>query len=110
MKELAPLLGKRIMFLGTVEKIVIKNGYGGPEKKIHLSDLMDIDGTILAEKTIINYTKGFEDLGIVEKGTRICFEARVKQKVAGGWSKAADTPLLWEFALSYPTNLSIVNT
>ena len=108
MSTLGPLRGCRMTFHGTFEKIGYRNGFAGPEKRVVLKNLKDERGRVLVDKISIAYTKGFEDLGVVDDGATLSFKARVKEKIKEGCSLDSERPVYWQFILANPTGIKVI--
>ena len=103
-KKLETHDGERLYFCGTFERFGTKPGWYSPEKTILLSDVKDKYGNIVTEHIWLNYTKGLQKLGELEKGDRICFHARVKEYVKGYVSYREDIDeRTVDYKLSHPT-------
>lgn len=83
MSNLKNIKDKRMTFRGLFDHIKYFDGYMGKEKKIKLINITDKNDTLMAESLWFNYTKGFADLGILQKNDIIEFNGRCKEYVAG---------------------------
>lgn len=105
---------ERQTFTGTFVRYGRKPGYrkGSVQRTLLLEDVRDDQGNIVAEQLWFNLTKGFADLGTLESGDRVRFDARVKRyprrKGKVTWRTGVDRRgyKRAQFGLSFPTRIS----
>jgi hypothetical protein len=115
-KKLGKLNGDRLKFVGKFERYGTKTGYKGfPKRTILLKDVRvdgeDGDGgKVVTDHLWFNYTKGFQNLGELNKGDNVQFQARVKEYIKGyvNYRKFIDEREI-DFKLNYPTQIKKVD-
>lgn len=110
-KKLTEYKEVRGTFTGTFIRTGCKNGYRGQVKTVLLGDIKDKNGVILTDHLWFNYTKGFEDLGELEEGDTIQFNARCREYEKGykGYMDNVYKPIEKDYKLSYPTKIKKLN-
>lgn len=109
-KQLAKQNGERKKFAAIFDRLGKKTGYQGySEETILLKNIIDLESnTIVADHLWFSFTKGFQDVNLAE-GTRIEFEARVKEYSKGYVNKAYKiNQKKKDYKLSHPTKIKIV--
>ena len=97
-------------FTGEFVRKGSKNGWAGPEPTLLLQNIKDENGKLLCDHLWFNYTKGFEKLGELKEGLLIKFNARCREYQKGykGYRTDVYKPIEWDYKLSHPTKISIV--
>ncbi len=101
----------RGVFSGTFKRCGEKRGFNGYfEPTILLVNIRDINGTIVSDHLWFNYTKGFKELGEINIGDIIQFNARVKMYYKGYQRYREDVSRSQkrDYKLSHPTKISII--
>ncbi|TAL70135.1 MAG: hypothetical protein EPN82_05850 [Bacteroidetes bacterium] len=101
----------RIKCYGTFKNTGTKSGWQGEIlPTVLLTDIRDEQGNILTDHLWFNLTKQFEKLGEIPAGTKLEFEARVKEYFKGYVNRWNDIDERRnDYKLSYPTKVRIVN-
>jgi hypothetical protein len=97
----------RGLFRGTFKKYGLKSGYkGASTETILLVSVCDDNGKIISDHCWFNMTKGFADLGNLQPGDIIQFEARVKRYRKGYINRQAGIDQSsYDYKLSHPTKI-----
>lgn len=109
-KALKQLNGERRRFSGVFVRFGEKPGWKGKTlTTVLLKDIKDASGKIVSDHLWFSLTKEFEKL-VLKEGTRIAFDARVKQYYKGyqGYREDVDKPVERDFRLANPTKVQIV--
>jgi len=98
---------QRTRFRGTYERAGSKaNWHGYSTETILLKNIIDEEGNVLTDHLWFNYTKSFEDLGALQRGDVIEFEARVTRYTKGYVNRRAKiNDQKSDFKLSRPTKV-----
>jgi fructose-1,6-bisphosphatase len=106
-KALAEEKGKRKKFIATFVRLGKKTSFKGySEETILLKNITDSEtGQMVTDHCWFSFTKGFEKISLTE-GTRIEFEARVKEYRKGYVNRAYNiNNSKTDFKLSHPTRI-----
>src|SRR5258708_7169989 len=108
-KKLGKQSGKRLRFSAHVERFGEKSAYRGPAlKTILLTNVKDSEGNIIADHIWMNVGLTFD---WVDVGQNISFDARVKpyeKGYKGGRDDVYDKPVTWDYKLSHPSKVEII--
>lgn len=101
----------RETFQGEFVRYGLKSGWHGQDKTILLRNIKRKDGKIVSDHLWFNFTKGFSNLGELQEGDIIQFDARVKEYEKGykGWREDVYKPIEIDYKLSHPTKIMKVN-
>jgi hypothetical protein len=105
--KLAAEKGKRKKFTATFIRIGKKVNYKGyTEETILLNNILDVEtNRVVTDHIWFSYTKGFEKIVLTE-GTRLEFEARVKEYTKGYVQKKLKiNNRTTDYKLSHPTKI-----
>lgn len=107
--KLAKLNNIRASFKGIFERFGIKSNYHGfPVKTVLLKNVTTSMGEIVCDHIWFNCTKQFEALDVMEQGTVVCFDARVKRYIKGYVShREFIDDREFDYKLSHPTKVRI---
>lgn len=107
---------QRKTFTGDFIRYGTKPAWGGgePDKTILLQNIVDSEtGETVTDHLWFNYTKGFRLLGVLTKGDRVKFDARVKEYWKGYMGHREEIlysadykPPEQSYKLSHPTKIS----
>ncbi len=105
-KALQPEKGNRKKFAATFVRLGKKTSYKGySEETVLLSAIIDAEtGEPMTDHLWFSYTKGFQQLAL-SPGTRIEFEARVKEYKKGYVRSGLSTQRSSDYKLSHPTKI-----
>jgi hypothetical protein len=108
-----PLLKERLQerdtFAATFERYGRKSGGWAGKVTILLCDVTDAHGHVVADHLWMNETEEFRQLGVLQRGVRIRFDARVKRYVKGyrGEREGVEgKPVEVDYKLSHPTRVA----
>lgn len=112
-KGLKQYMETRGTFTGVFERDGWKRGYKGNDlPTLLLLNIKNDKGNVVSDHLWFNYTKGFSDLGQLEKGDIIQFNARCKEYTKGyfGYKEevAIEKPIEDDYKLSYPTKIKLI--
>jgi hypothetical protein len=108
--ELKKIQGNRGKFNGIFEKYGSKKNWNGyPETTVLLKEIKDVNGKVVSDHLWFNLTKGFEEIGEINEGDIISFEARVKPYTKGyvNYREGIDDRRT-DYRLSHPTKFYII--
>jgi hypothetical protein len=110
-QELKKLQEQRKTFVGDFKRYGSKtNWHGFPEKTILLINIRGSGREIFADHIWFKLTKGFENIGELEEGDTIQFDARVKKYVKGWHGRKAEEygeeRYETDYKLNFPTKIS----
>ncbi len=100
--------GERGEYVGTFVRKGRKKTYRGSFKEtVLLRGVRTLDGKPVCDHLWFNYTKGFENLGTIQKGEKIRFTARSKsyQKGYQGWKWNVERRSEKDYRLSHPSKV-----
>ncbi len=112
-KGLASHEGQRKKFMATFSRVGTRTNYHGhAEHTLLLTDVIDVETSMrLTDHVWFTFTKGFEDAGLKEgkEGTRLEFEARVKEYKKGYVNTQYKiNQQRTDYKLSHPTKIKMV--
>lgn len=109
-EKLEEIKDVRGTFIGTFVREGTKRGYKGDLPTILLKDITDIEGNFITDHLWFNYTKGFANLGKLNEGDKIQFNARSKVYEKGYKGRRDDVyyPIEQDYKLSHPSKIKRV--
>jgi hypothetical protein len=114
-KKLKDINNHRKTFIGVFKRYGTRDGYkdNPPVKTILLTDIKT-DGELVTNHIWFTLTKGFKQLGELEEGTIIMFDARVKPYTKGYRGHRIDvyqdrSPVHQDYKLNNPTNIRLLS-
>jgi len=108
--KLAKINGVRDTFTGTFVRFGTKRGWQGVEEDtVLLRNIKNKSGKIVTKHLWFNLTQGFEDLGEINEGDLIQFDARAKPYMKGYVNNrhSIDNSRV-DYHLSHPTQIELL--
>ena len=107
-KELKKLGSEdRYEFIGTFDRLGVKNGYKGVETTVLLTNIvLKETGDLITDHLWFNFTKGFANADL-KQGDKVSFSARVSRYEKGykGYKEDVYCPVETDYKLSYPSKV-----
>lgn len=112
--SLQGLDGKRVSMTAVFWKYGTFRGRGCVARTILLKNIRDEQGNILADHVWINYTAGFDSVGVFRPGDVVKFTAQVSSYIKGYCGENIEgrlmNPIKWDYRLKYPRNVQKIGT
>jgi hypothetical protein len=111
--ELKKMQNIRKTFIAVFKRYGAKNNWNGfSEKTILLVDVKDLSGNTITDHIWFRMTKGFEKIGELHEGTKIQFDARVKEYIKGyvGYREELqwERPIEQDYKLNNPSKIKVM--